>query len=344
MHLDNHSKASALFQPGWLLDGQLIQIVAVKFSARFELDGNIIPLDQSADLASGDRYHDDSDTRSLAHANDMVPFKQGFEWLLTGQAQAIAKHRVQDLAVTWMRNGQLQQQKKITLFGTRMWKKSWAGITPGEPSQLADTPLQWELAYGGQFENTEEVLAENPVGQGWFGKQKQKAIGQAMPQIEQQPLLMRAGQKRHPAGFGPIAPHWVPRQAGFLTLNTEASIHGASPYTTKTPADLYNAAPKDQRMEQAPQTGDTLLLSGFYRKAPSLTLTLPTFTPLVFHRSGTSQSKRLTMHWDTLLIDTTEQRLDWVFRGVLPMAAAAENTQIVVNQINVERGAAADYD
>lgn len=343
MNLDNQSRGSALFQPGWLFDGQLSQIVVVKFSARFDLDGSITPLDNAAELASGDQYHEDSEARSLACANDMVPFKQGFEWLLTGQAQAAEERTAQNVAVTWMRNGQPLQEKSLALFGPRTWQKSWAGIVPSEPELLADLPLQWELAYGGQDDSNDEVLTENPVGQGWFSKSRKTAIGQAMPQIEQQPLLLRAGQTRTPAGFGPVAPHWAPRQAGFSSLDAEAPLHGANPYTTRTPADLYNAAPKDQRMAQAPETGDTLLLSGFYRDAPNLVLTLPTPTPMVFHRSDRSRGKRLTMQWDTLLIDTTEQRLDWVYRGALPMAVAGESTQVVVTDLDAETEATAQH-
>ena len=343
MHLDNQTNWSAQTQPGWLRNGQLCHSVVVKISARFELDGSITPLPQAVELASGDQYIDESEDRSLACANDLVPFKQGFEWLLTGQVQVAEGRTAQNVTLAWVRNGQPLQEKTLALFGPRQWQKTWVGIVPSEPEPLTDIPLQWELAYGGQDDSGDEVLAENPVGQGWCGKSRKAAIGQAMPQIEQQPLLLRAGQRRTPGGFGPVAPHWAPRQAGFSSLDAEALSHGESPYQPQTPADLYNAAPQDQRLEQSPLAGDAVLLKGFYREAPNLVLTLPTVTPLVFCRADSSRATRLALQWDTLLIDTTEQRLDWVFRGALPMAAVPEEACLVVTDPNVEPEAAVHY-
>ncbi|MCH8530901.1 MAG: DUF2169 domain-containing protein [Saccharospirillum sp.] len=343
MHLDNHSNWSAQTQPGWLRNGQLSHIVVVKASAQFDLGGRITALPQATDLASGDQYHDESEERSLACANEMVPFKQGFEWLLTGQVQAAEGRTAQNVTVAWQRGGQCLQQKTLTLFGPRLWQKSWAGIVPGDPEPLTDIPLQWELAYGGQFESTEEVLAENPVGQGWYGKHKKAAIGQPMPQIEQEPLLVRAGQQRTPGGFGPLAPHWAPRQKAFTRLDVEALCQGANPYQAQTPADLYNAAPLDQRLEHPPEAGDRLQLKGFYRDEPLLELALPALMPLVFCRLDTTRATRIAMQWDTLLIDTTEQRLDWVFRGAIPVAEAQEQATLVVTDPNAEPEAESNH-
>lgn len=164
-----------------------------------------------------------------------------------------------------------------------------------------------------------------------------------MPQIEQEPLITFVTHRRKPAGFAPLAPHWEPRIAAFKTLDAD-SAEGLCPYSSNTPATLYNCPPEDQQLPEPPRQGDRLQLKGWYDDAPWLDLALPEpglEARIVPNQGDSRRVRRLEPIWDTLVIDTTEQRLDLIFRLGIPDTKALAGAQLVLSSAPEPEGQSA---
>ena len=326
MQLDNHSPWAAMLVPGWAQHGEMQMACVIKTGFQWRVDGSLVPLlADDCPLVLSDQYIDDNpDTHSIALAGDLVPFKQGFEWFLHGSVVPMKGAFQQRLSVSFLPANTEQSSisshnKTIYAFGPRSWKKNLFGIVPGEPTEVEPVPITYEHAFGGQFIiNADKVIRydANPVGVGFY--RTQKRLGTlAMPLFEYSPFITSTKVRPQPAGFGPISMTWAPRSELFRHMNNEAAADGQCPYPDDIEANLFNAAPIDQRMEQAPEPGTQLLLEGFAEKL--IALELPDIASQIqLHILKDGQVTRLLPVCDTLIVDTDARTLSFVWRIAVP--------------------------
>ncbi|AJQ97987.1 DUF2169 family type VI secretion system accessory protein [Gynuella sunshinyii] len=315
MQLDNHTPWQADLIPGWAFEGQWQQTAVVKIGYQFELDGSLSPLPESAPLNYSDVFADDPESSSLDLCTDTVPFKSGFEILIQGMMYPKPHICAQRLQAKLQQRDKTIWQKTVNIFGPRQWQSSIWGTAPGKPAPIGQFEPRWEHAYGGNHPEKEERFDSNPVGVCWHKLPKSQLLQHPLPQQEGEPLLLKPGQKRSPAGFGPVASHWSPRVEAFSALDADKAVAGLCPYTQSTPQNLYNYAPADQQLKQPPETDSRLHLQGWYAEAPELVLPLPAPAPQLWRLSEGKKPELLTLTWDTLMVNTSDRQLHLLFRA-----------------------------
>ncbi|MEJ2042578.1 MAG: DUF2169 domain-containing protein [Reinekea sp.] len=331
MQINNHSPWAAQLAPAWGKDRKQQMTVIVKTGFCWDTQGKLTPIEQN-DIAfeGAERFFDDDyENASLAASNDLVPFKDGFELLVTGTAHPANKQaKKMQLAVAFTRgsdeNLKTDWEKQLTVFGRRHWQRTLLGTVPSIPPAIEPTPVRYEYAYGGKKTDKDGneklkkgLYLQNPSGLGFSaGKTEHR-----LPLIEREPLITHPSQQVKPAGFGPIANSWEPRKSLFAELDNKAAANARCPYPASLNTKLYNSAPEDQQFTTPPADGTCLVLSGWHPDIALQRIELPTTGPsvMVFRQA---QWQAMPMAWDTLIIDADNQRLYQLWRGAIPFDPA----------------------
>ncbi len=322
MQLDNDSPWSAALVPGWGSDRNMQMTCIVKIAFQWNEQGELTPLPaDQCEICYQDEYaNDDPETGSVCQANDTVPFKSGFEWLLAGTLQPKQGTTQQVLSVAF-HHPEFRHEKKIIATGKRYWKKSIFGLIPSEPEVLTECPINYEHAFGGQYLPDGDKVFQydaNPVGTGYYkARDRHDSKPVFLPTYETLPLLTSTKSKPTPAGFNALSLTWAPRDEGFKKLDSEAAAEGRCPYPQIFSKTLYNCAPLDQRFESAPPPGTKIQLSGFSDK--DITVVLPDVTAQIRLLQVTEgRVKKLKPNVDTLLLNTDTKMITLVYRQSIP--------------------------
>ena len=333
VELDNRSAWTAGLYPGWSRKGERQMTLVFKAGFAFDAKGTLTPLATPAAIEETDRYFGEPGRSSLAAAGETVPFKQGSELLLCGTAHPPkADATVTEVAIGLRGANDRFWEKTLRVFGPRCWEKGLLGISFSKPAPLSPLPLRYEHAYGGCDPNHDDTrYTQNPAGVGYSDK-GWRVGGMALPQIELGPKFISSPTQRvTPAGFGPLAPFWEPRSQTFENLDHEALAWGGCPYPADAPAQMYNAAPLDQRFDQPFQGEETLRLKGLVDGAPrdGLLLNLPRLNPDLKLVRG-KRVESLQPLCDTLVIDTDACQLSLVWRVGIPWSLRDQQTNWLV--------------
>jgi len=317
--LDNRSDWSAGLYPGWSRTGQRQFTLVVKAGFSFDDQGRLTPLPQTL-IEEADRYRGEPGRSSLAGVCETVPFKQGAELLLYGTAHPPTGRRtVSEVEVSLRRGDESLWSKTLRVFGRRCWTSRLLMTVPGDPEPLEAVPLIYENAYGGSDpSDPEKIFPANPVGRGYSAKGR-RIKGMELPQIEVGPEFIASPMARPaPAGFGAISPLWEPRVGAFAALDEESARHGGCPWDEGVAADLFNAAPLDQRFAQTFQGGECLRMRGLAAEVPQgVTLHVPELRPeVLMYQDGLMHAPEISC--DTLVVEADRQELSLVFRAALP--------------------------
>jgi hypothetical protein len=173
-------------------------------------------LEKQIPVSWQDVYYDDPATSSLQFASDLMPFVFGTDIILHGFAYPDKPHATSvhvGLQVAGV-------QKIVTALGYRQWQKIGTVHTISAPKPFQKIPLQYEYAFGGKDESNAKIEKNgleprNPVGMGYRSSHSiLPTDGQALPYLESPAKRISSpSDKPEPAGFGFIAPHWLPRVA-----------------------------------------------------------------------------------------------------------------------------------
>jgi len=323
MQIDNLSPWGAQLAPAWGKNGKMQMTLVVKTGFHWDNEGTLTPIPQEEiELETAERFHnDDAINASLAAANDIVPFKQGFEILFQGTAYPPTQEAtIMRLSAALCKTNAPDTEywkKELLVIGKRHWKKSFVGLMQASPEPLTPTPVQYEYAYGGRKlddegneKETNGRCEQNPVGIGYVAD----GHGWNLPQIEQQPLITKAKQKAKPAGFAAIAHVWPPRWQHFKNMDTAAAEKGRCPYPANVEPSLYNAAPEDQQFKTAPAPNDHLVLVGWHKSKDQQQLALPEATPKVMAYEDKKWTE-LLLTCDTLIVDANNQAIYQLWRA-----------------------------
>jgi hypothetical protein len=225
------------------------------------------PKDQQKPLR-GDEQHLDDLGRSLAYATDLVPRKPRGEVLVyatchTPDGKPRPSHEVA------IQVGPIQ--KTVLVTGPRVFVEGEMG-RPGPTAPFTEMPIRWELAFGGMS------FLQNPLGRGMepIPDGEGKPI-HYLPCIEYPDSRMKA-PKDHPvpAGFGPVAPSWLPRSTQQGTRDQRWALFRAPLPPTDFDPGFHNAAPADQQLEKGYFKGDeAIVLTGLHAKHQRWTTALP---------------------------------------------------------------------
>ncbi|WP_052710131.1 DUF2169 family type VI secretion system accessory protein [Azospirillum thiophilum] len=151
--------------------------------------------------------------------------------------------------------------KRLLVFGDRMWMPGAGGFSISEPLPFDSIPLDYPHAFGGPSD------PRNPVGIGLTGLAELhgSTVPVRLPNVEdaRQPIL-RPGDRPPPAGLGPLDLAWSERMA-------RAGTYDRHWLDTRFPAlaadvdwSLFNAAPRDQWLGGYLSGGEAFSITGMH--------------------------------------------------------------------------------
>jgi hypothetical protein len=183
--------------------------------------------------------------------------------------------------------------------------------------------LVYERAYGGVVPSESKAgrtLAEerNPVGVGFLGRRKPAELrGQRLPNLEDPARLIRSpGDQVAPAGFGFIAPAWMPRRAYAGTYD-EAWLRTRAPFL---PSDFdprfFHAAHPDLVFATPLRGDEPIEVLNASRRGP-LRFHLPTCHLRAKARVA-GRDEETPVRLETVLIEPDLDRLCLLWRAKVP--------------------------
>lgn len=211
MSLDVDNATDYLVETTLLHDpsGHELLVVSVKGTWDFTADGELKPSEEPLPLIIADEFAGEPGLSSVTRACEVGLPRSSTNVVLLGSCHA-RKRGTKSLPVS-LECGPIK--KTVVVTGRRTWK-NMLGARLSSPEPFETVPLLWENAYGGTDETTQSWHDPNPVGRGYIGKRsKMKWAGLDAPNLEHpKHRVSKPGRKGVSAGFGYIAPHWLPRR------------------------------------------------------------------------------------------------------------------------------------
>lgn len=284
--------------------------------------------EQLPPLAEDEYWGDDPTTSSIKKASDFHIGKPASDIILIGHAQAADGRAVTQMDVACNVGA---VSKTLRVFGEREWRDGEIS----SPQPFDRMPLVFERAFGGVHRDGDCVIDSedrNPVGCGFAGERKAAQLnGEPLPNIEDPESLMRSqGDRPVPAGFGIIAPTWLPRKSYAGTYD-ETWQKKRSPYL---PEDFdprfFNMAHPDLIYPGYLQGGEPVEISGMSPHGP-LAFNLPVVNlSSEVMIGGNKESPGFNL--ETAMIDTDMMTLELCWRAAMPCdKRALKISQVKIN-------------
>ncbi len=225
-------------------EGELYTVVV---KATFDMVDEGLELSaQQEGIVRTPTFSGDPATSSLVAESDLVPTKPRVDVVLAG-ALALPQ-AVEQIDVTLAVGDEIG--KTVRVFGDRTWAPALLRVlAPTAPQPWRRMPIAWERSFGGTDpRDSSRIERRNPVGAGMRGDYAD-AAGRPLPNFEDPARPVKSWDaKADPVGFGPIAPHWLPRAKLGGTFDEGWRRSRAPLLPTDFDAAFYNAAPADQRL------------------------------------------------------------------------------------------------
>lgn len=182
-------------------------VVAVKCTYTIRPDGTTEVAEEQKEIVPEPKHRSDAAKTALLHESDLDYTKVTTDVVLNGSAYAPPDRLATQIDVG-MKVGSIQ--KVLRVFGDRVWERGGPfGISLSRPQPFQRMPITYERAFGGTDDTGWEP--RNPVGTG-FATDLARLVGKPGPNIEDPRALIVSWKDRPPpAGFGPVARHWLPR-------------------------------------------------------------------------------------------------------------------------------------
>jgi len=270
--------------------------------------------DEQVPVVLADEHEGDPAASSIRVPSDVCLEKPGTDVLLSGSAWAPGGKPAWQMDVS-VSVGPVA--KTVRVFGDRVWD---AGGAMGWVASFVRMPLVWERAFGGTDQTKDGPTAEprNPVGAGFRAPQGVKPLaGLPLPNIED-PLALISSWKDAPppAGFGAVAPHWLPRRKYAGTYDEAWQTKRAPFLPTDFDPRFCQVAPLDLVVQGHLRGGELVEVRGVTATGV-LRFPLPTVRVQAEYRLENATEVRPAV-LDTVIIEPDANRLVMVWRAALP--------------------------
>lgn len=318
MWLINNQTAYAA-ERTWLRDmtGAHVWMIAVRATFAIADSGQLSLADEQAPPLWVAQHAGAPENSSLLYEADLGYFKPSTDVTLLGSAYAPGG-RAAPRVVVEMRMRDIS--KAVEVFGERVYTNGPVGLAMSAPVPFVSQRIRYEAAFGGTDEAhpdpTRHVRdARNPVGRGVASEPRH--LWETPAHTLEYPG--RSPESAGPAGFGPVACHWLPRRSYAGTYD-DAWVRDRKPLL---PADFDPrfalCAPRDQLVPGYLRGGEVIELihltpSGRLRlEVPTIRLS---FTTHIDGRRVTHEG-----HYASVIIEPDERRLSLVLETSLPVRA-----------------------
>jgi len=273
----------------------------LKAAFQLQADGQAIPWPDGPVQPSGDLPLGKGGVR---YPSDFVPYKPHGEWLVVGTAHG-PERKGGDFEIR-VEAGQLD--KRLWIFGERLWQGSGLNERPGPAAIAEPTELSYENAWGG------ENVALNPIGQG-----PDTAM---LPRIELPGTVVATRDAEiPPAGLAPIPMTW-PQRSRHLGTYDEAWLQSRWPwYPDDFDPAYFQSALQSQWLSGYWRGDERLTLHNLIEHTPQFRSQLPGLKGRCFVERAPVSAKALPeleevpLNLDTLWVDLDTRQLVLVWRG-----------------------------
>jgi hypothetical protein len=282
LQLNNQSRFAPAIH--LLADGDGVDTLFVVARGTFALATQPAFLPAQPPPIAGDEYWGAPGASSLKYASDVHVGKVGTDVVLVGSAHAPAGRPVGEMLVALEVAG---RAKVLRVVGDRHWRptsrsksSSTSGSTP--PLPFATMPLLYERAFGGPMLDGNPVGRGNPIGRESSGRRSARdAAGESLPNVEDPRWPLRQlGDAPPPAGFGFVAPSWLPRRGYAGTYDADWKRARAPFLPRDYDCRFSNAASADLVFERPLHGGESVQLDGVSPEG-RVRLNLPVVRPRV---------------------------------------------------------------
>ena len=296
--------------------------VAVK--ATFTLSDRLQIAEAQVPPTGADTFWETPGESSLRYASDMHPSKPGTDVVLVGHAWPPPGRQADHLDVSVCVG---ERRSTVRAFGDREWRGGLRSPSPSAPVPFDSMPLVYERAFGGvaPADDAGGTRAEerNPVGVGFLGDRRRGELrGERLPNLEHPAHLIRSpGDRVPPAGFGFIAPAWLPRRSYAGTYDA-AWLRTRAPFLpVDFDARFFHAAHPDLVFPTPLRGDEPVEVLHASRRGP-LGFRLPGCLVRVTARiAGRAEDARSQL--ETVLIEPDLERLCLLWRAKIPCDKAA---------------------
>ena len=333
--LDNATPFRA--ERSWVRDqnGAEVWVVAVKGSFLVNEDGRQVLDTNASEVLRVPQFRGSPEESSLLYETDLVHTKRRTDVFVHGHA--VAPHGTAVCRVD-VRLKVAGIDKTLRVHGDRVIADGMFGLSLSEPQPFNEMPLLWERTFGGTDQKDANPARHqweprNPVGVG-FATRAEHVFGTMAPNIEDPHSPYQKAQKGTPAGFGPIARHWMPRVKLAGTYDKRWEETRRPLLASNFDECFYQCAPEDQQVEGYLKGGEVVEL---YNLSPEgyLTFLVPRviLTMTTQFYDGTEAEHRPVMH--TLVLQPNMRRFEIVWHSALPCHQRVN--KLAITRVRVKR-------
>jgi hypothetical protein len=264
MDFENRTPHSAILFRGIIRDNQMFGSLACRIKYDIVAGELLFSANQDWPVSPGPWMSPQG-----PFAPDELFYRGGVDLFVFGSACAPGNRPVAQMEVSIQIGTEFQ--RKLAVFGDRIWEKRNGAIVPSAPQPFTAMPLTLQNAYGGHDEWDELPIpfGSNPVGKG-FIFQEETAIGKPLPHIENPDHLIQSWTDQpEPVGFCAPPPVWPLRVAKFIEFDPATGM------MKKIDPKFFNTCFPDMIVpHEMAQPGTMVVIHGMHPQGP-LTLRLP---------------------------------------------------------------------
>lgn len=308
--------------------GAPLYVVVVKASFSFARGGALEPI-ASRPIVDLPRYAAAPATSGMVNTGDLALPKPRVDVLLEG-ALKFASPLAQGVASLEVG---ARICKRLSIFGERVWMPGAVdALAPTRPAPVAELPIAWERSWGGSHaDDPKATERRNPAGRA-PGRTPAEGKGKPLANFENpDDAKVSWKERRAPAGFGPVAPHWEPRASLAGTYDERWRERRAPLLPDDFSPAFLNEAPTDQQLASY-LPGEEVRLTGM-TPAGRERFQLPELVvPVMFVQRDVIHETRARV--DTIIIEPAEARVSLVARATCsPRPTAAAVREVFVGPL-----------
>lgn len=295
-------------------------LVAVRATFDIGKGGRLTIADEQPEPLLAPEYNGEPGSSSLKYEADLVSPKRATDVLVNGTAYAPGGRPSTDFECSF-RVGR-SVAKTLRVLGARAWVEGAVSLRASETEPLVEVPIVYERAYGGYDAADPDPAMQrmdlrNPVGRG-VAARTERLLGQPLHNFEYPG--QRAGESG-PAGFGPIASHWLPRIGLQGTYGAEWEMNRKPLLPADWDPRCLQCAPHDQQAPGHLLGGERIELINLTRDG-RLGFELPradfSFTTYFSTRHGLRTVEH-GAHLSSVIIEPDHPRVAMVWATALPV-------------------------
>jgi hypothetical protein len=297
------------------------EALMILIQATFSIEGNsrLVFAAEQREIPLGGEWNGDPGRSSYRWEPQFAPSKPSTDVVLIGHAYPV---RTGDRQVdVGLRAGKVA--KSVRVFGDRRWIKAFGGEALTKPEPIEKVPLTYERAFGGWDRRHTDAgkhrcERRNPMGKGY--RHGPSEDGWPAPNLEDPAHPMRSSADTPPpAGFGFLAPDWLPRSRYAGTYDARWRKERMPLLPEDFHPRFYQAAHPNLIPGTRMRGDEAVVIAGASPRG-RLAFDLPGLPPPAMSlESASGRSSLLSAELDTVGIDTDAHEARLLWRACIPL-------------------------